>query len=128
MDGAEGMEAVTDLAALAAEVLALAETATPGPWSESFDDAGSDILDGRPRCVARVDYRHNLNDENDAAFIAHARTYAPALARYVATVWPLIEALRAAAVAHGPMECWRGDADIKLGESVDALLAATEKP
>ena len=61
---------------------ALTDSATPGPWSAMpFDDC-SRVYSGEPlkgRLVVISPYEYNPRDEEDAAFIAAARTAVPAL-------------------------------------------------
>lgn len=60
----------------------LADSATPGPWKNGYDPSHygtSEVSDGKT-------FAYYVPDENDARFIAAARTALPALTAYVRRV------------------------------------------
>lgn len=63
----------------------LADKATPGPWISDEDDEGS-FVETPERCIT------NTGTQEDARFLAHARTFSPSAARRLLTA---IEALEA---------------------------------
>ncbi len=88
---------LTDLERTAAEVARLAEAATTGPWHHRLGGL-SDVVVDRPEgpvsvCLMPGWPRRGMSERADGAFIAHARTSAPALA---AAIPALVAVARAA--------------------------------
>lgn len=77
--------------------LELDAKATPGPWTIIGQHKTEVLaLDGTPESIVVVDTRFfdrqtNMREVEDAAFIAHARTYHPAAARALLTAIGALE-------------------------------------
>lgn len=72
-----------DILTLARETLALADGAADGPWGASYDPEDGEVWDDNGKLVCRVG-KHPIGA--NCAFIAHSRTAAPELARFVERV------------------------------------------
>jgi hypothetical protein len=114
---------MTAIEKTAARVLRMSEEATPGPWYRHPDVPNAIVTPHQPHeslLALDIDGMAIIDVDADAVFIAAARTAAPALARYVAAVAPLVERLRAARRINDPAKCDAEEADV-----VTAILART---
>ncbi len=136
---------ITTLAAIVARTLGHDKAVTPGPWEYVNIDDGESHATGRSPRVVDVDDCHVCNVTGaEARFIAAARTDAPAMARALAALLPLVPLLerrlaltqRADALKPGELshkECGDLIADAlvnnrRLDDTARAALATLEKP
>ena len=90
------MSDLSALRKLAAETLALAERATPAEWEATWGLWGEFCYIARKDTAKKLAtvYGTDKQKAHDGAFIAHARTAAPSLAKAVEAMAAVVEAAR----------------------------------
>ncbi len=120
----------TTLAAIVARTLEHNKVATPGPWRDAKRHAGwkdnpvSNIVGGDGSDVYAGPSSFNaLRRHEDAQFIVDARTDAPAMARALAALLPLYEA-----VGELPVAMLKRIGLYAAARDASSALATLEKP
>jgi hypothetical protein len=114
-----------------------AEKATPGPWEIRWGEVVtkhpdhqnvSQWYDGYSNAICSLndgEYIINSNEDNDATFIAHARTDIPALLDHIAELEAELEKYRK--ILHGELRIVIKKNDVPILD-LDGVTLSVEKP